>query len=141
MLHVILNPLLLPEWSLFIKSVQDKACSYVAQTRNGPLEFYWFVDRKNDLAIMQFELDGVPVEATFFLYEQDGVRYVGEEFPVNEAARADLKRVIRTAMKELAMLRALIQREERDAGHATNNKQAFQTGAKEKTAASVASKS
>lgn len=59
-LDVILNPLRLPEWSLFIKSVQDKAGSYVAQTRNGPLAFYWFVDRKNDLAIMQFDLDGVP---------------------------------------------------------------------------------
>lgn len=61
-----------------------------------------------------------------FLYEQGGVRYVGEEFPVKEADRTDLKRVIRTAKKELAMLRALIEREERDAGHAINNKRDFQ---------------
>jgi len=113
-LDVILNPLRLSEWSLFIKSVQAKAGSYVVQTRNGPLEFNWCADRKNDRAIMQFELDGAPVEATFFLYEQGGVRYVGEEFPVNEADRADLKRVLRTAKKELGMLRALIEREERN---------------------------
>ena len=54
-LVIILDPLRLPEWSLFIKSIEAKAGSYVAQTPNGPLEFYWFVDRKNDLAIMEFD--------------------------------------------------------------------------------------
>lgn len=141
LLAVMLNPLRLPEWSLFIKSVQAQPGSYVAQTLSGPLEFYWYVDRQNDRAIMQFDLNGVPVEATFFLYEQDGVRYVGEEFSVNETDRADLKRVIRTAKKEPAMLRALIEHEERASPYAINNTQGFQAGTKERTAASVASKS
>jgi hypothetical protein len=55
-LDVILNPLRLPEWSLFIKSVTPIPGGYTAETLSGPLEFYWFVNRKNYLAIRLEEL-------------------------------------------------------------------------------------
>lgn len=112
-LGVILNPMRLPEWSLLIKAVQHKKDGYVAQTLNGLIEFFWFVDRGHDRAIMQFDCDGRPAEAVFFLYEQDGLNYVGEEFPVDDAHSGELKRMIRMVGKELARLRGLVEREDR----------------------------